>query len=374
MNRVKSKATSEVQLIGRFSQESRWRALGPIDLHFHGAFGIDLMSATAEQLDRLAEQLYCKGVAGFLPTTLSASNSEIEAALGTLGTWIENKHEVGPKKGEAFPLGIHLEGPFISTACCGAHPAENLIRPSLDILKHWYKLSRGSLAKVTIAPETSDWAEIRKILQWAKKQKICVSIGHSQASADLAVRTIQSGATSVTHAWNAMPFHHRNPGLLGAALGTPNVFVEIIPDNTHVSDHVVEWTLQLHRKGVCFVSDAVPAAHSRQWSSFGPLRVRVADGAGRTQNGALAGGGSTLFETFKGYWKRRRQTSQLGSMEFVENLIHSLSEWPLQSLPSGARWRAKLRQTHIFEYKLGQNATIHPLPVSGSRAPKRIKS
>ncbi|NDD92125.1 hypothetical protein EBZ37_08575, partial [bacterium] len=322
----------------------------------------------------LAIQLYEEGVAGFLPTTLSGSVAQIESALSSLGAWIDGKHQAGPRAGEAFPLGIHLEGPFIAKACCGAHPAENLIPPSLELLKRWHQISHRTLAKITIAPETAEWTEIRKILVWAKKHKISVSLGHSQTNSALALRAIRFGANSLTHAWNAMPFHHRNPGLLGVALGTPNLFVEIIPDNTHVSDLVVDWTLRLHEKGVCFVSDAVPAAHTRQWSSFGPLKVQISQGAGRTRNGALAGGGSSLFETFQGFWKRHLNSPFKWSRQGVECLLQALTEWPLQSIPSSSRWLARLRQTHVFEYRLGKHAGIRPLPRVSSKPRKQIKS
>jgi N-acetylglucosamine-6-phosphate deacetylase len=353
MNRVKDKATPLLRRISVSKAESRWRATGAIDLHFHGAFGIDLMTADAAQLDRLSEQLFRKGISAFLPTTISAGVPETESSIERLGQWIRSQHEVGPEARRAFPLGIHLEGPFIAKGCCGAHPEKHLIPPSLELLRRWQKLSQGTLAKITLAPETAPWSEIHKILRWAARERICISIGHSRADAVLARKTFAAGASAVTHAWNAMPFHHRTPGILGEALGRGEIFVEIIPDNVHVSDTLVEWTLRLHPQGVCFVSDAVPAAHRRSWSSFGPIRVQVKDGAGRSENGGLAGGGLSLQEMAAGFWKRRVRSGGPSDSIAARDFLASLIVWPLLSLPGARQWTRALERQHRFEYRIG---------------------
>ncbi len=353
MNRVKDKAIPVLRRIGRSNAESCWRAPGAVDLHFHGAFGIDLMAADSPQLDRLSERLFRKGVSAFLPTTISASIPETEAAITRLGRWIRAHHDQGPRAGRAFPLGIHLEGPFLSKGCCGAHPEKHLIPPSLELLKRWQKLSQQTLAKITIAPETAPWAEIRRILRWAAREEICISIGHSQSDGQLARRTLEAGASSITHAWNAMPFHHRAPGILGEALGRENTFIELIPDSVHVSDTLVAWTLALHPRGVCFVSDAVPAAHGKGWSTFGPLRVQVAAGAGRSENGHLAGGGFSLLEMGAGFWKRRIRAGASADPESARSLLEAIVVWPLLSLPSARRWIRAIQREHCFEYRIG---------------------
>lgn len=361
MSRVKNKATIKPQLLRRGGQTTLWKALGAIDLHFHGAYDIDLMTAEAPQLNHLSKKLYNCGVSAFLPTTLSDSVPKIEASLNRLGSWIADKQVQGPILGEAFPLGIHLEGPFIAKACCGAHPEKNLLAPSLPLLKRWMALSQGTLTKITLAPELTSWRHIREILHWAKKNQITMSIGHSQSDSKTTLRTLDCGARSLTHAWNAMPFHHRNPGILGAALGRKDLFVEIIPDNVHVSDTVVNWTLTLHPEGVCWVSDAVPAAETQKESAFGPLKVQVRNGAGRTASGALAGGGYTLFRMIARFWSRQKGLKKQKDEAFQRLILQGLTEWPAASLPSFKKWFPHLVDTHSFKYQFGKKLKISPL-------------
>ncbi len=350
MKRVKDKATVI-------------RTLGAIDLHFHGAFGVDLMKASPRDLDRMCRRLFAKGVAAFLPTTLSARQRPLEEALRRLGDWIHGWHETGPRAGYAFPLGIHLEGPFLSRSCCGAHPPSNLIAPSLSLLRRWHEESRKTLARVTLAPERGPWPEIRRILHWAREHQITISIGHSDAPPDLVEKAFHEGARALTHAWNAMPFHHRHPGILGAALGHPGLLIELIPDGVHVADVVTLWTHRLHPSGICWVSDAVPAAHTAGWSSFGPLRVRVQKGAGRTTGGHLAGGGKTLFEMVSDFWKRTRRIapSPLRDSLTPHALIDALVQHPLTSQPSAQRWIRLLERTHRFDYQFGRSLKIQPV-------------
>jgi len=104
----------------------------------------------------------------------------------------------------------------------------------------------------------------------------------------------------VTHAWNALPFHHREPGPLGAALGNPDIHVELILDQIHVDPTLIRWTLALHPESTCFVSDCVPAAATTPgtWHSFGSLQIRLHEGAGRLKEGHLAGGGLLLDQAY----------------------------------------------------------------------------
>ncbi|MEN9723835.1 MAG: hypothetical protein RJB38_1821 [Pseudomonadota bacterium] len=347
--RVKNKAIPTLSKI----------TLGAIDLHCHGAFGIDLMRASSSQLTWLSKKLFQKHVAGFLPTTLSAPQSQIEAALERLGAWIAEQHRAGPTAGLAFPLGIHLEGPFIAQACCGAHPASCLLKASLPLLRKWQKLAQGKIAKITLAPESARWSELRKILQWAHDEKISISIGHSNAQPEQHHRTLKAGANSITHAWNAMPFHHRNPGLLGIALGRPDLFIEIIPDGIHVADSVVLWTQKLHPRGLCWVSDSVPAAHSTQEVSFGSLRVQIRAGAGRTSDGGLAGGAQTLHETFSKFLSRNYRNQALPPTLWVQ-FLEALSRNPLESLPSAQGWKTRLHQSHQFQYLWNGRLNVKP--------------
>ncbi len=206
------------------------KTLGAIDIHFHGAFGIDLMSATAPELDFLSHQLWAHGIAGFCPTTLSAPFEILSDTVHRLGKWIRKGKFPGAK-----PIGIHLEGPFIHPTLCGAHPQKEIRAFDWKELLQLWTASQETLKMITIAPETLSTAQSIRLSQWAEEKKIHLSIGHSQATEKQAELAFQTGFKGVTHAWNALPFHHRNPGVMGAALGKKEIYLELILDQIHVS-------------------------------------------------------------------------------------------------------------------------------------------
>jgi len=275
----------------------RVKSFGAIDLHFHGAFGIDLMAAKPAELDELSDALAKRGVAGFSATTLSASEKDLIAAVRRLGTWIR----AGTAPG-AVPLGIHLEGPFLNADAAGAHPPGILRKLTLDELEKLWDASKETLQILTIAPETLDEALAVELGAWAKKRRVRLSIGHTRCTEDEAKMALQNGFTGVTHAWNALSYHHREPGVLGAALGHDDVYIELIPDEVHVHASLIDWTLALHPK-TFFVSDAAPAActDGTHFHRFGDLECRFQDRASRLPDGRLAGGGFLLSESF-GQW------------------------------------------------------------------------
>jgi len=285
----------------------RVKSFGAIDLHFHGAFGIDLMTAKADELDSLSAELEKKGVAGFSATTLSASETELASAVTRLGAWIRSGTAPG-----ARPLGIHLEGPFLNPDAAGAHPPGILRKLRMVEIEKLWRLSKETLHILTVAPETLDDALRTELGRWAAKRRVRLSIGHTRCTQAQAEAAFTAGFTGVTHAWNALSYHHREPGVLGAALGRKNTFVELIPDEIHVHASLIDWTLSLHPKGTFFVSDAAPAActDGSHFHRFGNLECRLQDRASRLPDGRLAGGGFLLPESF-GQWivaeaKRKR--------------------------------------------------------------------
>jgi N-acetylglucosamine-6-phosphate deacetylase len=272
---------------------------GVVDLHFHGAFGIDLMTAPPERMTELGRELWSHGVGGFLATTLSTPRPELKDAVARMGSWIAS----GDHSRGALPLGIHLEGPFISPGACGAHPPGALRELDFEELEELWSVSRGTLKLLTVAPERLTPADLRRLSTWAQARGVVLSLGHSQATEQQAREAFAGGFSGVTHAWNALPFHHRAPGPLGAALGRKGIHVELILDQVHVAPTLIRWTLALHPHGTCFVSDCVPAAATPagSWHPFGSLRIRAAEGAARLENGALAGGARLLPEAY-GEW------------------------------------------------------------------------
>jgi N-acetylgalactosamine-6-phosphate deacetylase len=267
-----------------------------IDIHFHGAFGIDLMTASSSELKTLAARLGKAGLAGFCATTLSAPRTELKAVVARLGQWIR---QTEPDSDSAIPLGIHLEGPFIGPAACGAHPPGSIRPVDMAEIEELWEASLHTLKIMTVAPEAfikpSDRAAL---VGFCKKNRIRLSLGHTACTEKEAQKAFDLGFKGLTHAWNALGFHHRTPGAMGAALGRKKLSVELIIDQIHASLTTIRWTLKLHEKQgrVCFVSDAAPAAETsgREWYSFGSLKIRYHEGASRLQGGHLAGGGHLL--------------------------------------------------------------------------------
>ncbi len=288
------------------------RALpGPIDLHFHGALGVDFMSAREAQLEDLRQELGQRGLTGFCATTLSVEAAPLAETVSRLGPWIRKihgrlDHETSGQRLGALPLGIHLEGPFLSPDARGAHPP-GAIRPiHLAELDSLWELSRGTLKILTVAPETLSADDLRRLVLWCKIREIHLSLGHSRATETQARDAFDTGFSGITHAWNAMAFHHREPGPLGAALGRKDVSVELIVDQIHVHPTLLRWTEVLHQNApLCWISDGAPAAGLRdgELTSFGPLTIHSLQGACRIvtpngQDGGLAGGGLLLPDCF----------------------------------------------------------------------------
>ena len=186
------------------------RSIGAIDIHFHGAFGIDLMNAQNPELDEVAHQLGALGIAGFCPTTLSVSPDELAVAVERLGRWINRAKRLPTSS--ALPLGIHLEGPFINSGCCGAHPPELIRALDFDELENLWDLSQQTLKIITLAPETLVETDLDRLVIWAHERKISLSIGHSKATEKQAGHAFHSGFKGITHAWNALSFHRKSSG------------------------------------------------------------------------------------------------------------------------------------------------------------------
>lgn len=338
-------------------------SLGAVDLHFHGAFGIDLMTAKADELDDLARKLWCSGVAAFCPTTLSDTPEALLETVTRLGAWIshQNRSRLPKVPQQALPLGIHLEGPFIHPEAKGAHPAQ-VIRPATsEELELLWQASHKTLRIITLAPETLNLAECRKIIRWAQQRNITLSLGHSRATEEQAAQAFDLGFKGVTHAWNALPYHHRSPGPLGAALGRKDVYVELIIDRLHVHPTLIRWTRNLHpTKKICFVSDCAPATETAgNWCSFGPLQVRLHQGACRLENGALAGGGILLPSAYC-RWLETESTLQKTSIkELFLKTIPSLTTAPLQALGLSP----SLIKRHRIHWKRGPSGHYDAKPL-----------
>lgn len=264
-------------------------ALGPglIDLHTHGADGVDWMEG-GEALARMARFHARHGVTGFVPTTATASWEAIEAAIDSVRAAI-----AAPPEG-ARVLGVHLEGPFLSPERLGAQSPEHCVPPTPESLSRLIQWVEGMPCIVTLAPEVAGGMEALRAFVAAGA---VVSLGHSVCSVEQAQAAFDAGATQVTHLFNAMPpMHHRKPGLVGAALTAAGVRVELIADGVHL--HPATVRLALAAKGVdevLLVTDSMAATGCADGEYvLGPMQVIVKAGEARLPSGALAGSTLTL--------------------------------------------------------------------------------
>jgi len=226
-----------------------------LDIHIHGGMGHDVMEPNAEGLARFEAFLAQHGVAAYLPTTVTAPEENILRALDWLAKRIEKSDAAGAG---ARPLGIHLEGPFISHARRGVHPPEYLVPPTLSRFERYWQASRGNIKVMTIAPEVEGAMEV---IAEASRRGVCCSLGHSDSDLETARAAIAAGAHHATHTFNAMrPLDHRQPGLLGAVLTDSGVTADIIADGIHLDPTVVQ--LFLRAKGTqaaVLITDAISA-------------------------------------------------------------------------------------------------------------------
>jgi N-acetylglucosamine-6-phosphate deacetylase len=270
---------------------------GFVDIHMHGGAGVDLMRANPTELPRLHKFLATHGVTAYFPTTVAAPLDETCRALERLADAIAVAQDSTGSNNrdtmEARPLGIHLEGPFLSHRRPGVHPLEYLVEPTLEIFERLWQAARGNIRMMTIAPEIPGALEV---IAAAARRNVCVSIGHSDATLDAARAGVRAGARHATHTFNAMrPLDHRDPGILGEVLTNDRLSADIIADGIHVAPEVIKIFLQA--KGLehsVLITDATAAAGMPDGRyKLGPIEVEVKNGK-CTANGKLAGSVLTM--------------------------------------------------------------------------------
>jgi N-acetylglucosamine-6-phosphate deacetylase len=234
-------------------------APGYVDLHIHGSAGYDVMDDRTEALPAIEQLLARHGVTSYFPTTVTAPMDTTLRALERLALAIEKlEQEKVDAQICARPLGIHLEGPFISHARRGVHPPSDLLAPTLALFERFWQAARGRIRMMTIAPELDGALEV---IAEAARRGVCVSLGHSDADLAAAERGIAAGALHATHTFNAMrPLDHRSPGILGAVLTDHRVSADIIVDGVHLDPSIVK--LSANAKGheqTVLITDATAA-------------------------------------------------------------------------------------------------------------------
>ncbi|MFD1038894.1 N-acetylglucosamine-6-phosphate deacetylase [Virgibacillus byunsanensis] len=204
---------------------------GFIDGHIHGAAGADVMDATEEALDTMANVLPEEGTTSFLATTITHSPENIEKALRNVAVYKS-------KLGKAEVIGVHLEGPFIEKSKKGAQPVEYILEPTIEQFKEWQNTSGNKIMTITMAPEhDADGSFIKYVSQTG----VNVSAGHTGTNFEGIKNAIKHGLSQVTHLCNAMTgIHHRDIGVVGAALRLKEIRAELIADGIHVSKEMMQ--------------------------------------------------------------------------------------------------------------------------------------
>jgi len=269
-------------------------APGFVDIHIHGGAGHDVMEADADGLSAVEQLLFKHGVTSYFPTTVTAPLDKTWSALDRLANAIESASRCDEsRKVRARPLGIHLEGPFISHARRGVHPPQNLLLPTLPAFDRFWQAARGHIRVMTIAPELEGAGEV---IAEAARREVCVSLGHSNSDLNSARAAVAAGARHATHTFNAMrPLDHRDPGILAEVLTDSRLSGDIIADGIHLDPTIVE--LFLKAKGVdgaVLITDAISATGMPDGRyRLGTFEVEVRNGR-CLADGKLAGSVLTM--------------------------------------------------------------------------------
>lgn len=257
---------------------------GFIDEHIHGAGGADAMDGTVESLQTISEFLAREGTTGFLATTMTQSPENITNALKA----VKKVREKGEYKG-AEVLGVHLEGPFISPKHVGAQPLEYVATPDAELFDKYNEASGNSIKIVTLAPEVEGGLGLVKHLS---NIGVVASVGHTGGKYADVVNAVAAGATNVTHTYNAQTgLHHREAGVVGAAMLLDELNCEMICDTIHVSVPAIKLVIKNkpHDK-YTLITDAMRAKGMPDGKSeLGGQEVFVNNGEARLADGTLAG-------------------------------------------------------------------------------------
>ena len=265
--------------------------LGPalFDVHNHGAKGHDVMEATPAALDAIGSFLASRGTGSYLATTVTAPLNTTLWSLSGLAKLLERPAVAG----QARPIGIHLEGPFLSHSKRGVQPAEHLLAPDIATFDRFFDAAEGHIRLMTLAPELPGAVELAA---HATARGVRVSLGHSNATAAETRAAIAAGAVSATHTFNAMrPLDHREPGILGTVLTCDTLFAEMICDGIHTAREMAKlWWRAKGPERAILVTDAMSAAGMPDGEyQLGGFAVQVANGRAMVGD-TLAGSVLTL--------------------------------------------------------------------------------
>ncbi|MCI8887280.1 MAG: N-acetylglucosamine-6-phosphate deacetylase [Hungatella sp.] len=263
---------------------------GFIDIHTHGAYGFDTNDGEPEGLRNWMRQIPEEGVTGILPTTVTQMPDVLTKAVANVAAVVEEGYE------GAEILGIHFEGPYLDMEYKGAQPPEAIAEPSVEQFKRYQEAAKGLIRYITLAPEHDQEFALTK---YCRDTGVVVSIGHSSATYEQALMGIANGAMSMTHVYNGMTgYHHRNPGLVGAAMRIRDIYGEIIGDGCH--SHLAALNNYITAKGrdyAILISDSLRPKHCAPGGDYelGGHPIEISETGLAYLKGTSTIAGSTLF-------------------------------------------------------------------------------
>jgi N-acetylglucosamine-6-phosphate deacetylase len=286
---------------------------GFIDVHIHGAVGVDTMEANAEDLLRVSRYLARQGVTGWLPTLVPASQAQYASAVRAIEDRLREQEQAGNSAGSnekalrgsvdssARVLGLHYEGPFVNDAQCGALHTDFFRTYSGpdDVAALPLPNIAGAVRMITVAPEIEGGIELVRELN---DRGWLVALGHTRASVEQLDRACEAGAGHLTHFMNAMPqLHHRSPGPVGWGLCREDVTCDIIADGVHLDPLMLRLLLKVKApERLALISDAIAAAGmgDGDYQIWGET-ISVVNGRTRNAHGNIAGSVITMLDAVR---------------------------------------------------------------------------
>lgn len=265
---------------------------GLVDIHTHGAAGADFSDGNSAGLEKMARYLASKGITSFAPASMTLPYEQLSKAFLTA---VKLRRDL--PKDCAEPVGINMEGPFFSEKKRGSQNAAYLRSPDIEAFMKLYEECGGMIKIVSVAPELPGAIPFTE----AVSPKCRVAIAHTDADYDETTAMIRAGASHLTHLYNAMPsFHHRNPGVIGAASENEQVTAELICDGIHSHPSAVRAAFKLFPGRICLVSDSLRCCGLPDGTyELGGQTVYLSGGVARLADGTLAGSAVNLFDCVK---------------------------------------------------------------------------
>jgi len=249
----------------------QWVFPGFVDLHVHGGGGTSFTEGSSDEARQAAEFHHGYGTTTMLASLVTAPVAELEARAAMLAGLAD----------EGVIAGLHLEGPFLSPARCGAQDPRHMLAPDVAVFQRLHAAARGHLRVVTLAPELPG---ATRLIGAAVRAGVTAAVGHTDATAQVTLAAVDAGATHATHLFNGMrPWHHREPGAAGALLDRDEVTCEVIADGVHLHDIAIRLAARIKGPArLALVSDAMAAAGMPDGRyQLGSMRVTVAGGVAR---------------------------------------------------------------------------------------------